>query len=206
MRTYIYVDGFNLYHRALEDTPYRWLDLKKLAVSLLKPQNIVTCINYYSARVSDRQHDGSSARQQMYVRALHTIPEINIHWGSFLTRETTMLQSPITNPKKYVKVLKTEEKGSDVNLASHLIYDGCMGLYDVAVVISNDTDLCEPIRIVRTKLNKPVGIFCPSKNISEPLKNIPPSFIRHISHADLKAAQFPQTIPGTDISCPEKWR
>ena len=31
MITNVYIDGFNLYYRALKDTPFRWLDLRKLA-------------------------------------------------------------------------------------------------------------------------------------------------------------------------------
>ena len=54
------------------------------------------------------------------------------------------------------KVWKTEEKGSDVNLASHLVYDACQGSFDVAAVLSNDTDLVEPIRIVTQELGLPV--------------------------------------------------
>lgn len=40
-----------------------------------------------------------------------------------------------------VSVLKTEEKGSDVNLAVDLLHDCVQGLYDCVVVISNDSDL-----------------------------------------------------------------
>ncbi|NLD36866.1 MAG: NYN domain-containing protein [Desulfatiglans sp.] len=39
MRTAIYVDGFNLYYRALKGTPYKWLDIKLLVSNLLQPQN-----------------------------------------------------------------------------------------------------------------------------------------------------------------------
>lgn len=54
-----------------------------------------------------------------------------------------------------------EEKGSDVNLASHLIHDGWSGQYDVAVLVSNDSDLEEPMRIVTQELRKPIGLVCP---------------------------------------------
>ena len=30
LRTYVYVDGFNLYYRAVRGTPYKWLDLAKM--------------------------------------------------------------------------------------------------------------------------------------------------------------------------------
>ena len=36
MRAYIYVDGFNLFYRALKGTPHKWLNLAALAKRLLK--------------------------------------------------------------------------------------------------------------------------------------------------------------------------
>jgi hypothetical protein len=45
-------------------------------------------------------------------------------------------------------VWKTEEKGFDVNLSAHLLRDALEGTFDVEVVLTNDTDLVEPIRIV----------------------------------------------------------
>jgi len=35
MRTYVYVDGFNLYYSALKNTPYKWLDLRALFARIL---------------------------------------------------------------------------------------------------------------------------------------------------------------------------
>jgi 5'-3' exonuclease len=52
MRTYIYVDGFNLYYRSLKNTPYKWLDLKALFRYLLDPKNDIQAIKYFTARVS----------------------------------------------------------------------------------------------------------------------------------------------------------
>jgi hypothetical protein len=54
--------------------------------------------------------------------------------------------------------IKTEEKGSDVNLATHLLHDPHMDRFDVAVVISNDSDLLEPIKIARQDLKKEGGL------------------------------------------------
>jgi len=78
-----------------------------------------------------------------------------------------------------VEVLRAEEKGSDVNLATHLVRDAFRGEFDVAVVISNDSALYEPIRIVTHELKKPVGLLVPERvTISTKLKPIA-SFIRH---------------------------
>lgn len=47
-----------------------------------------------------------------------------------------------------------EEKGSDVNLAVHLLNDAWKDLFDVGVVVSNDTDLVTPIRMVTVERKK----------------------------------------------------
>jgi len=48
MRTYIYVDGFNLYYRAVKDTPYNWLDFKKVFEYLLDPSHQIISIKYFT--------------------------------------------------------------------------------------------------------------------------------------------------------------
>jgi hypothetical protein len=98
-----------------------------------------------------------------------------------------------------------EEKGSDVNLACHLIHDGWRNCYDSAVVISNDTDLVEPIRIVVQELKKPVTLLCPSSyGAAKPLAAVASS-VRHIHTAHLKTSVFPNTLPGSTISKPASW-
>ena len=39
MRTFVYMDGFNLYHGALKGTPFRWLDLVALLENVLQPHH-----------------------------------------------------------------------------------------------------------------------------------------------------------------------
>ena len=56
-----------------------------------------------------------------------------------------------------------EEKGSDVNLAAHLLNDAWKGAFDVAAVISNDTDLVTPIQMVSVERQKPVFVICPGR-------------------------------------------
>jgi uncharacterized LabA/DUF88 family protein len=75
-------------------------------------------------------------------------------------------------PTKRVWVDKTEEKGSDVNLAAHLVRDAFRAAFQVAVLITNDSDLAEPVRIVRQELNLPVGILNPHQHHSAELKRV----------------------------------
>ena len=97
-----------------------------------------------------------------------------------------------------------EEKGSDVNLASHLLNDAWKGLFDAAVVISNDTDLVTPVQIVAAEQGKTVFIVSPHGQVAFKLRQAA-SRVRHLRTNMLKAAQFPATIPGTTISKPTGW-
>src|SRR5258706_5665075 len=162
MNTTVYVDGFNFYYGALKGTAYKWLNLNKLC-RLLLPRNNVTKIKYFTAIVSARPRDlDKPTRQLTYLRALQTLPNLEIILGSFLTHNVSMLiASGPASPPRFVTVVRTEEKASDVNIAAHMINDGYKNEYDVAVLISNDSDLAEPVRLVRLDLKKPVGVINP---------------------------------------------
>ena len=98
-----------------------------------------------------------------------------------------------------------EEKGSDVNLAAHLLNDAWKDLYEVAVVISNDTDMVTPIRMVTTERGKPVFVVCPGRwRIAPKLEDVA-SHVRHVRRSMLRGAQLPERIPGTTICKPEAW-
>ena len=86
LRTSVYVDGFNLYYRALRGTTYKWLNLHRLCEQLLSPQNRIVQIRYFTAPVTGKQDPDAPIRQQQYLRALKTIPHCTIHYGSFLAR------------------------------------------------------------------------------------------------------------------------
>ena len=104
---------------------------------------------------------------------------------------------PIVNPPPgthpYAHVYKTKEKGSDVNIATHLLNDGYKGLYEQAVLVTNDSDLCEPIRLVRHELQIGVGLLNPYSNQSRALLRHA-LFVKQIRAGVLAASQFPQEL------------
>lgn len=175
---------------------------------LLQPTNVIAKINYYTARVSGAQDPDQPRRQQLYLKALRTIPHLEIHFGSFLSKTITRpLAFPVDGLPQYVKVNSQEEKGSDVNLAAHLVYDGCSDKYDVAIVVTKDTDLVEPIRIVTQELGKKVGIVCPDTSLPPQLSRVS-TFVRHVRDAHLSASQFPNPVidaSGQAIVKPSAW-
>lgn len=188
-RAIVYIDGFNLYYGALKRTPYKWLDVGSLC-ALMLPQDDIVAINYYTALVSARPGNPSAPNdQQIYLRALRTIPNLSITYGHFLTHSVQMALSGVT-PTKRVWVDKTEEKGSDVNIASHLVRDACLKRFDVAVLITNDSDLAEPVRIIRQEFALPIGILNPHEHHSVQLKKLA-TFLKRIRQSHLIASQFP---------------
>jgi len=189
-RTFVYVDGFNLYYNALKGTQYKWLDLMKLS-RLLLPEHDVRRIRYFTARVTAMPHDlDQPRRQETYLRALRTLPNVTIHFGSFKVYPAWLpLVKPPVPASPLVRVLKPQEKGSDVNLATHLLIDAAEGSFEAAVVITNDSDQRAPIRAIREIYKLPVGVLHPHAKPSKELHE-EAAFCRGIPEGALKACQF----------------
>ena len=86
MRTRVYVDGFNLYYGALKETSFKWLNLVDLSYLLLPSGHTIDKLKYFTARVSGASDPYAPARQQIYLNALRTLPEVEICFGSFLAK------------------------------------------------------------------------------------------------------------------------
>ena len=87
----------------------------------------------------------------------------------------------------------TEEKGSDVNLATQLLVDAYHDDYEIAVIVSNDSDLLMPVQVVTREFKKPVGLLNPQKHPSRAL--LPHvAFIKQIRPGVLAKSQFPKTL------------
>ena len=110
--------------------------------------------------------------------------------------------APVPNAV-FVEVHTREEKGSDVNLAAHLLNDAWHRRFDSAAVISNDTDLVTPIRMVREEQGKPVYIICPRQVVAKELKDAATD-VFFVSPEHLCEAQFPDIVANR-ISKPECW-
>lgn len=207
MRARVYIDGFNLYYRALRHSRFKWTDLRELSRHLLDDGDVIECIRYFTADVSPRAGDPDAPiRQQTYFRALKTIPELKIHKGKFLPKIIT--RPLVGREAEYVKVHDTEEKGSDVNLASHLLMDAFSDAFDVALVLSQDTDLLEPIRMVREDLQKDVIIGWMEQNSPGKKHRQIASAIRHISQRMIRESQFANPVigvGGVQLFRPASW-
>ena len=207
VETNVYVDGFNLYYGCVKGTPYRWLNLSKLC-TLLLPGHSINRIRYFTAKVIPTSADPQQLNGQLtYIRALKTIPNLSVHYGQFLTHT---VRRPAATPGQQgpnmVEVLETREKGSDVNLAAHLLIDGFKNDCEMAVIISNDSDLVETIRLAKSELGFEVGILHPHRRRVSELSQVA-KFYRPIREGVLRVSQFPPTLEdarGT-ITKPKTW-
>lgn len=209
MRTNVYVDAFNLYYGCLLNSPYKWINLRKLVEEIL-PTNAINKVRVFAARVTARNDPDQPARQATYFRALKTIPDLSLHYGQFVEHPIrAKLVIPPTTGSAFVRVWKTEEKGSDVNLATYLLLDAVAGDYEAAVVVSNDSDLCEPILHVRKTFGKKVVVLHPCRPGSNPsfeLRKVSSKSVV-IPEAALLAAQFPPVLRDSrgEFSKPPSW-
>jgi hypothetical protein len=187
------------------------LNLKLLADNIVTAPTVVQKVKYYTAPVSGKLDADAPRRQQALFSALRTVPEIEIFNGRFLYTEkwAGLIHPPKAKPDTYVwnlpppavvYVTKTEEKGSDVNLGVHLVRDAFLDLFDVAYVLTNDTDLVEPIRIVTQEVAKQVCIVAPCRPrnsrspVPAPSLISVSSFTHYVDDAELAASQFPDVI------------
>ena len=207
--TNLYIDGFNLYYRALKDTPFRWLDLRKLGETLF-PQDTINKVCYFTARLQARPDNPNQPRRQLvYLRALQTLPGLEIHYGSFRPGvKRRPLAEPVPGLPTYVLVRDSEEKGSDVNLATRLLVDGFNGEYEQAVVVSNDADFAGAMRYVRDDLHLRIVLVNPDPRRASPGELAESAtYVRRLWKSHLRRSQLPETLVDETgiISKPHGW-
>ena len=210
MATNIYIDGFNLYYGSLKGRPnLKWLNPSEMCRVLL-PNREIHRVRYFTSRISPLPHNPQAAyRQNAYLRALRTIPNLTIHLGEFVRHRATF---PLADedPPKTVTVIRTEEKRTDVNIATYLLVDCFDDDFDEAVIVSNDSDLTLPVEMVIGKFGKPVGMVNPHprSRLSSELRKATAFQIREINRSALARSQFPDTLSDDrgEFYRPPKWR
>ena len=133
------------------------------------PEDTINRVCYFTARLEIRPGDqGQPQRQLIYLRALETLPDVYVYYGYFRSGfKRRPLAVPVPGLPSSVLVRNSEEKGSDVNLATRLLVDGFNGECEQAVVVSNDADFAGAIRFVRDGLGVRVVVVNPDPPQSE---------------------------------------
>lgn len=179
---------------------------------------------YCTARISGTSNPGGAHDQDTYLRALKQHGSVDLcEEGVYVNRVASaplarrdakgrpvlvtpdwpiMVQDPagaaMPDARFIVSVARREEKGSDVNVASHLLIDIFEQRIDAAVVISNDSDLALPIRHARQRV--PVGLVNPTSHYragalgGTPGEGAGAHWWYQLAGGDLTAAQLPDPV------------
>ena len=213
-KTIVYIDGYNLYYGLLKGTQWKWLDLVKFSRSLLTEDQEVVAVKYFTSRALTYPHDNAAIeRQNVYLQAILTLSGIKVVNGFF--RKDTVLMPAYEDsckncnvPRKgLVRVVRLEEKRSDVNLAVEIMLDAAQSNAECLAVVTGDADQVGTIDAARRRFGKTVLVFNPQRTVSDHLRRVA-SYYRNIPR-DLPArCQLPDVVPlpnGHAVRRPAAW-
>jgi len=153
-RVIVYVDGFNLYFGMMEACIQhcKWLDINSLVKSYMSDNQNLIEIKYFTSRITNSP--SKQKRQTTYLEALESTG-INIIYGLYKAKgiecENCGHNWSVSN-----------EKMTDVNIATHLLMDVFNDRFDTAILISGDSDLVPPIKAVHHQFKKKsISVFFP---------------------------------------------
>ena len=201
-RVIAYVDGFNLYFglRSKGWRRYYWLNIQMLAQNLLKPNQRLLTTKYFTARIA--KPPDKAERQSVYIEALKTITEFEVFPGKYQLNPRQCSQCGFQDEVP-------NEKMTDVNIAVEILKDAYQDKFDVALLISADSDLVPPVRAVRELFpSKRVVVASPPGRYSIGLaKSASKSFV--ISRRNIAKSLLSEEIEKADgyiLRCPPLWK
>ena len=199
-RVNVYIDGFNLYHSALQHTypECRWLNLLELSKRLINPKTEEIQTVYYFSAITT-WNPTRAKKHLLYIHALRTVGVKDI-LGKFTLRDRKC-------PKCFACYQSHEEKKTDINIAITLLGDAVLNKFDTALILSGDSDLA-PVSSKLRQLcpGKKIGIVVPKGQLAVHLKQHA-DFFKTIQAKDFKYSLFPEqvTYNGNIITAPAYW-
>jgi hypothetical protein len=206
MRVRVYVDGFNVCYGAKR----RWASEPpagngSISMRSQRRWSILTGLTLQSWRLTTSHR--ASRFAQVVIRTHPSVSRrtcersntgaVTLYHGAFQLKQST--RPLVRDPTIFERFHDTEEKGSDVNLASRLLVDGFQDTYDAALIVSNDGDLKMPAELVRTLFRRPLGVLNPHPDNGRtmalsPPGITPPDFYAKITPTDFAACQLPSSM------------
>lgn len=154
-RVACFIDGFNLYH-AIKDlrAPHlKWVNLRRLSQRLVAPKSeSLVAVYYFSAFANWLA--GPRARHEVFVAAQLEVGVIPV-MGHFKEKSRRC-------PKCAHAWVGHEEKETDVSIALHMVNEARKDSFDVAMLISRDSDLAPALRMIQAEFpRKTVRLVAP---------------------------------------------
>jgi uncharacterized LabA/DUF88 family protein len=163
-RVSFYIDGFNIYHRIKDyqrktSMAYNWLDYKSLCQSMLKDNEILADIYFFTALSKDFGEE-SIIRHSKYITALE-LQGVKVIQGYFnkKQRKCRVVDCEYKGNKYFPD---REEKQTDVNIALQLLEDAVLDKYDKCFLVSGDNDFAPILKtVMKLYPNKQAGVVTP---------------------------------------------
>jgi uncharacterized LabA/DUF88 family protein len=152
-RVSIFIDGSNLYHALRSNLGRYDLNFAEFASKLCGPRHLFRTYYYNVLQYSGQRAEGQR-EQQEFLNALRQTPYLEVRLGG-----TKLAQG--------VRV----EKGIDVMLATDLLHFAWINLYDIAVLVSGDSDFAYALQAVKN-MGKHVEVAYFETNVSRELLDI----------------------------------
>ncbi len=200
-RVIAYIDGFNLYFglKAARWKRYYWLNVQALVRNLLKGGQDLVFTKYFTSRIS--YPPDKERRQAIYIETLETLSDFRIQYGHYQS-----------NPQRCrecgTKTMVPSEKMTDVNIAVEMLTDAYQDLFDVALLISADSDLTAPLLAIKGLFpDKRVIVAFPPQRHSAQLERIAHGAFQ-IGRACFAKSVFPDSVQKADgfiLRKPAEW-
>ena len=201
-RVIVYVDGFNFYFGLKESgfERYLWLNTQELVKRLLKPNQDLVHIKYFTALVTN--NTDKRLRQKTYFQALSSLKDLTVYYGKFQNQEKKCGVCGNT-------YTDYGEKMTDVGIATQILKDAFQDKFDMAMLISGDTDLIPPIRIVNEEIKgKRVFVAFPPNRSNDHVRSVASGSMT-IGRKNLAESQFNDTViidaEGNTVLRPGTW-
>ena len=144
-RVMIFIDGSNMYHLLKSFFKRTDIDIGKLCQKLLDKRRLVR-IYYYNAKVGQSEEPERYHDQQKFFAGVTAIPYCELRLGRLVYNNW-----PAGPPY---------EKGVDILLATDMITHSFKNNYDVAILITGDSDFVGAIQAVKDNgKNVEVALF-----------------------------------------------
>lgn len=201
-RVIAYVDGYNLYYSLREKRWKRfyWLNIQAMVGFLLRPDQMLVTTKYFTTIV--KQPEKRRRRQAVFLEALRTLNDFQVYYGHFLVDMVSCRSCGHTYETYH-------EKMTDVNISVELMTDAFQDQFDVALLVSADSDLVGPVKAVRRLFShKRVVVAFPPGRSSKALKQAADAQI-YVGRNVLAKSVFPDQVVKPDgyvLRRPAEWR
>ncbi|MEI6308955.1 MAG: NYN domain-containing protein [bacterium] len=201
LRAITYIDGFNLYFglRSQGWKRYYWLNIQLLAKNLLSAGFTLVATKYFTTYV--KGPPDKKKRQSTFIEALRTLSDFEFFFGHYLT-------NPYRCHQCGYKEMIPKEKRTDVNIAVEILTDAYSDRFDVALLISGDSDLEPALSKVRNEFpEKQVFVAFPPNRVSKNLETVAHE-VCQIRGTILDRSMFPDRLvnqSGYELTRPVQW-